>query len=159
MSELNIMNAINAALSTLIAEHTRPLVARIQELENNNTENERRIRDLEVVKNSFELSLVDALTMIAKQDKRIHELEQNKQSAYEPGVLDIAQLCAALKHDDVVQELWHQLEDRVQGVASAEAEEAVSDHTREYDHDEIDSDSVREAVNEALADAEIRIRV
>jgi hypothetical protein len=191
MSELNIMNAINAALSTLIAEHTKPLVERISCLENDLLENERRIRDLEVVKNSFELSLVDALTMCAKNDKRTSELVarvdtdvqalshriarvesnvmnvetklEDKQSIYEPGVLDVQQLCAALKDDAVISTLWETLEDRVQGVASAEAAEAVSDHTCEYNHDnfvsDIDSEAVRDAVNDALSDAEIRIRV
>lgn len=147
-----ITQALNTAIATAVAEATKPLIARIEALENNpaigtDTVLEARVTTLET---------------------KLTEAKLFEQTTNVTVPIDEAKMVEALNSQEW---FWEKLDQRI----AAATEEAIDDHLSSYNHDEYDEmynewgsesvsdfikdDDLESQINDALRNASFEVRV
>lgn len=181
------LNAIlSAALTAAVAEATKPLLERIEKLENNPAQGDtlspddlvqvkQRIEALEGVDHERDHALTLRYLGGAREDidalkARVWALEQATPET--PAAISAA---AFVTYLDNQEWFWEKLMRKAGEAAEAAAEEAINDHCSTYDHDDYDNTSsavndvdlddlvsrgdLEDAINSALHNATITIRI
>jgi len=147
-----ITQALNTAIATAVAEATKPLLARIEALENNpaigtDTVLEARVMTLET---------------------KLTEAKLFEQTTNVTIPIDEAKMVEALNSQEW---FWEKVNNYIDG----KVEEAIDDHLSNYDHDQYDEmynewggesvsdfvkdDNIEEQINDALRNASFDVRV
>lgn len=147
-----ITQALNTAIATAVAEATKPLIARIEALENNpaigtDTVLEARVMTLET---------------------KLTEAKLFEQTTNVTVPIDEKRMVEALNSQEW---FWEKLDQRI----AAATEEAIDDHLSSYNHDEYDEmynewggesvsdfvkdDDIESQINDALRSASFDVRV
>jgi len=147
-----ITQALNTAIATAVAEATKPLLARIEALENNpaigtDTVLEARVMTLET---------------------KLTEAKLFEQTTNVTIPIDEAKMVEALNSQEW---FWEKVNNYIDG----KVEEAIDDHLSNYDHDQYDEmynewggesvsdfvkdDNIEEQINDALRSASFEVRV